>query len=120
MRFRGLFMKVFLCFWLATAVMFGALNVTRWLAIASDSNPERNRGAFGEALNLYAESAVQVYDSEGPGAFEQFSNRSMKDAGTEIELFDANGKPLTLPTEQNVTAVAAEVKQSQQHVTHIT
>ena len=58
-------------------------------------NPERRRGALGEALNLYAESAVQVYDSEGPQAFEQYVNRSLKEAGTEIELFDGNGKPLT-------------------------
>ena len=120
MRFRSLFMKIFLCFWLAAAVMIGALNVTRWLAAAAEPNPERNRGAFGEALNLYAESAVQVYDSEGPGAFEEYSSRSMKEAGTEIELFDANGKTLTAPTEENAVTVAAEVKQSQQHITHIT
>jgi len=113
-------MKIFLCFWLAAAVMIGALNVTRWLAAAAEPNPERNRGAFGEALNLYAESAVQVYDSEGPGAFEEYSSRSMKEAGTEIELFDANGKTLTAPTEENAVTVAAEVKQSQQHITHIT
>jgi len=113
-------MKIFLCFWLAAAAMIGALNVTRWLAAAADPNPERNRGAFGEALNLYAESAVQVYDSEGPGAFEEYSNRSMKEAGTEIELFDANGKTLTSPTEENAMTVAAEVKESQQHITHIT
>ncbi len=120
MRFRSLFLKIFFCFWLATAVMIGALNVTRWLAAASDPNPEKNRGAFGEALNLYAESAVQVYDSEGPGAFEQFSTRSLRDACTEIELFDADGKTLTAPTEENASIVAAEIKQTRQHVTHIT
>jgi two-component system sensor histidine kinase CpxA len=113
-------MKIFLCFWLAAAVMIGALNVTRWLAAAADPNPERNRGAFGEALNLYAESAVQVYDSEGPGAFDQYSSRSLKEAGTEIELFDSDGKTLTAPTEENALSVATEVKQTQQHISHIT
>jgi len=78
------------------------------------------RGAFGEALNLYAESAVQVYDSEGPGAFEQYSSRSLKEAGTEIELFDVDGKTLTAPTGEEETKIAAEVKQTQQHITHIT
>ena len=66
--------------------------------LCQDPNPERRRGALGEALNLYAESAVQVYDSEGPQAFEQYVNRSLKEAGTEIELFDGDGKSLTTPS----------------------
>ena len=69
-----------------------------WFSFAQDPNPERRRGALGEALNLYAESAVQVYDSEGPQAFEEYVNRSLKEAGTEIELFDGDGKSLTPPT----------------------
>ncbi len=98
MKYRSLFLKIFFCFWLAAAAMIGALNLMLWFSFAQDPNPERRRGALGEALNLYAESAVQVYDSEGPQAFEQYVNRSLKEAGTEIELFDGNGKPLTAPT----------------------
>ncbi len=120
MRYRSLFWKIFLCFWLAAAAMIGALNVMLWLSFANDPNPERRRGALGESLNLYAESAVQVYDSEGPQPFEQYVHRSLQEAGTEIALFDGNGKPLIAEVSPEVTSVAAEIKQQQQHVSHIT
>jgi len=119
-KYRSLFLKIFFCFWLATASMIGALNMMLWLTFIQDPNPERRRGAAGEALNLYAESAVHVYDSEGPQAFEQYANRSLKEAGTEIELFDGEGKTLTSPTPGEASAVAAEIKQTQQHISHVT
>ncbi|HZS25999.1 MAG TPA: HAMP domain-containing protein, partial [Candidatus Angelobacter sp.] len=120
MRYRTLFWKIFFCFWLAAAAMIGALNVMLWLSFANDPNPERRRGALGESLNLYAESAVQVYDSEGPQPFEQYVQRSLREAGTEIALFDGNGKPLTTVLSPEVMSAAAEIQQTQQHVSHIT
>jgi signal transduction histidine kinase len=119
-RYRTLFWKIFFCFWLAAAAMIGALNVMLWLSFANDPNPERRRGALGEALNLYAESAVQVYDSEGAQPFEQYVVRSLKEAGTEIELFDGTGKSLTSSTSDNAAQVAAEIRASGQHVSHVT
>jgi len=119
-KYRSLFLKIFFCFWLAAAAMIGALNLMLWSSFIQDPNPERRRGALGEALNLYAESAVQVYDSEGPQAFEQFVNRSLKEAGTEIELFDGDGKSLTAPTATEAYSVATEIKQTRQHISHVT
>jgi two-component system sensor histidine kinase CpxA len=119
-KYRSLFWKIFLCFWLAAAAMIGALNLMLWSSFVQDPNPERRRGALGEALNLYAESAVQVYDSEGPQAFEEYVNRSLREAGTEIELFDGNGKTLTAPTAQQAIDVATEIKQTGQHISHVT
>lgn len=120
MKYRSLFLKIFFCFWLAAAAMIGALNLMLWSSFIQDPNPERRRGALGEALNLYAESAVQVYDSEGPQGFEQYVNRSLKEAGTEIELFDGDGKSLTSPTPTEAYSVATEIKQTQQHISHVT
>jgi two-component system sensor histidine kinase CpxA len=117
---RTLFVKIFLCFWLAAGVVIIALNVMLWISTASDPNPERRHGAFGEALNLYAESAVQVYDREGRPAFEQYAGRSRKEAGSEIDLFDANGRPITGPSSPDTASVANEVQQTQQHVSHLT
>jgi two-component system sensor histidine kinase CpxA len=119
-KYRSLFLKIFFCFWLAAAAMISTLNIMLWFSFNQDPNPERRRGALGEALNLYAESAVQVYDSEGPQAFEQFVNRSLKEAGTEIELFDGDGKSLTAPTADEANNVATEIKQTQQHISHVT
>lgn len=119
MKLRGLFLKIFMCFWLAAGVVIVALNVMLWISTASDPNPERRRGAFGEALNLYAESAVQVYDREGPQAFEQYAGRSRKEAGSEIDLFDGNGQPITAPSSPYTISVASEIHQTQQHVSHL-
>jgi signal transduction histidine kinase len=119
-KYRSLFLKIFFCFWLAAAAMIGTLNIMLWSSFIQDPNPERRRGALGEALNLYAESAVQVYDSEGPQAFEQFVKRSLKEAGTEIELFDGDGKSLTSPTPTEASSVATEIKQTRQHISHVT
>ncbi len=120
MKYRSLFWKIFLCFWLAAAAMIGALNLMLWSSFVQDPNPERRRGALGESLNLYAESAVQVYDSEGAKAFEEYVNRSLREAGTEIELFDGNGNTLTAPTAQEAASVATEIKQTGQHISHVT
>jgi signal transduction histidine kinase len=121
LRFNSVFFKLFLCFWLMAAVIIGALNLSVWLRTGGEPNPEKNRGAFGEALNLYAESAVQVYDREGPQAFEQYMARSMKEAGSEIYLFDANGKPLTSqPVSDEAAAVAGDIQATQQHEGRVT
>lgn len=120
MRSRTLFLKIFLYFWLAAAAMIGSLNLIFLITLSSDPNPERRRGAFGEALNLYAESAVQVYDGEGPKAFEEYASRSRKDAGSELDLFSADGKPLTPPNSDEASNVVAEIQSSQEHVAHMT
>ena len=119
MKYRSLFWKIFFCFWLAAAAMIGALNLMLWFSFTSDPNPERRRGALGEALNLYAESAVQVYDSEGAQTFEQYANRSLKEAGTEIALFEGDGTPLINQSSSEVASVAAEIKQTRQHVSAV-
>jgi len=119
-KYRSLFWKIFFCFWLAAAAMIAALNLMLWMSIGNEPNPERRRGALGEALNLYAESAVQVYDSEGPRSFEEYVERSMKEAGTEIALFDGDGKALVARSSPEVADVASEIQHSGQHVTHIT
>lgn len=117
---RSLFLKIFLWFWLAAAGIITALNLVLWITLAMEPNPERNHGAFGEALNLYAESAVQVYDREGAQAFAQYASRSLKEAGSEIYLFDADGKPLTTRSSENAEDVAEAVRKTQQHISHVT
>jgi len=120
LRFRSVFFKLFLCFWLMGAVITAALNLSVWLRTGAEPNPERNRGAFGEALNLYAESAVQVYDREGPQAFQQYMNRSMKEAGSELYLFDANGQNLTSQrTSEEAASVVSEIQATEQHVARV-
>src|ERR1700739_4614109 len=119
LKYRSLFWKIFFCFWLAAAAMIGALNIMLWFSFINDPNPEHRRGALGEALNLYAESAVQVYDSEGLQTFEQYANRSLKEAGTEIALFQGDGTALIDQTSSEVASVAAEIQRTRQHVSEV-
>jgi two-component system sensor histidine kinase CpxA len=120
LRIHSVFFKLFLCLWLMGAVIIAALNLSVWLRSGADPNPERNRGAVGEALNLYAESAVQVYDHEGPQAFEHYTSRSKAEAGSEISLYDGGGKPLTshAPSDE-AASLAAEILSTNQHVAHV-
>jgi two-component system sensor histidine kinase CpxA len=117
---RTLFLKIFLWFWLAAAGIIAALNLTLWLTWFMDPNPERNHGPLGEALNLYAESAVQVYDREGAQAFAQYVNRSMREAGSEIYLYDGSGNSLAPADSKDASSVADDVRTTQQHIAHVT
>lgn len=117
---RSLFLKIFLWFWLAAAGIIAALNLALWISIAMDPNPEKNHGAFGEALNLYAESAVHVYDREGSQAFAQYVGRSRKEAGSEIYLYDGDGTPLTTANSEDAASVVEAVRTEQQHITRVT
>lgn len=120
MRYHSVFFKLFISFWVMAGLVIAALNISVWLRSGAEPNPERNRGAFGEALNLYAESAVQVYDREGPQAFEQYATRSMKEAGSEINLFDSSGQPLTTgPVSEDAAKLASEIQGTQQHLAHV-
>lgn len=113
MSLRTLFLKIFMWFWLATAAMIGVLALMVLLSI-SETLPERTtRGTFGEALSLYSETAVRTYQRDGVQALEQFVARSLKEAGTEIFLFDANGKPLTSIDPANVQNMLQQLQQQQ-------
>ena len=86
------------------------------ISFAQIPTPERRRGPLGEGLTLYAEAVVQVYESEGTPALEEYVNRSLKESGTEIFLFDAGGKPLTASGSGSSCNVAAEIQATHQRL----
>jgi two-component system sensor histidine kinase CpxA len=92
--FRSLFLKIFFSFWLAAAAIIGAITLMARFSY-SESMPERLRGSVGEGLALYAESAVHIYDHDGPHAFADFVRRSYVESGTQVFLFDDSGNPLS-------------------------
>jgi two-component system sensor histidine kinase CpxA len=110
---RSLFVKIFLCFWLAAAAIIGALNVMAWISY-NDSLPERLRGSVGEGLALYAESAIHTYDVDGTKAFAEYVNRSYSESGTQVYLFDGTGNPLSGQGDEVVTSIVREILQQLQ------
>lgn len=111
--FRSLFVKIFICFWLAAAAIIGTLSLMNWLSY-NGSLPERLRGSVGEGLSLYAEAAIHTYDQDGPKAFEEFIARSFKESGTQIYLFDGNGTPLAGQGDEIVKELTREIQQQPQ------
>ncbi|MBZ5521101.1 MAG: HAMP domain-containing protein [Acidobacteriia bacterium] len=112
MKFRTLFLKIFIWFWLATAAIIGVLSLMIRVSEVDSQAERASRGPFAEGLSLYAETAIHVYETEGPRAFEQFINRSTEESGTEIYLFDSDGHPLMgqNPQKDNVISVMQEAR----------
>ncbi len=70
----SLFLKIFLWFWLAMALIAGAITLVNW---STQSGPlSRQWQTFvGEALNLNSQTAVQIYENEGLEGLEEYFDR---------------------------------------------
>ena len=114
MTIRTLFLKIFIWFWLAAAGIIGVLVLMLWITDAQ-TLPERvSRGPLSEVLNVFAESTARAYEQEGPQGLEQYIRKSTKDTGTEVYLYDAEGRPITAPGPDNVPEVVKAVESQQQ------
>jgi signal transduction histidine kinase len=92
--FRSLFLKIFISFWLTMALTISVLTLMARIS-NTESFPERaSRGPVREGLTLYSDAAVRIYEREGLQALDEFIRRSLNEAGTEVFLFDGDGKPL--------------------------
>ena len=67
----SLFLKIFLWFWLATALVIGALTFVTW-TLQTEPFLNRWRYSVGNSMNIYAETARQIYENEGPRGVEEF------------------------------------------------
>ena len=107
--FRSLFFKIFISFWLTMALIIGALNLMFRIS-NMESMPERAiKGPVGEALTLYAEEAVRVYEREGERGLADLARRSARESTSEIYLFDPDGKPIGSQPPENVQRVVNDV-----------
>ena len=107
--FRSLFFKIFISFWIAMALMIAAFSLMFRLS-NMESLPERaTKGAFGEALTLYAEETVRVYQREGVQGLSDLERRSARESTSEIYLFDGDGNPLGSQAPENVMEVVRNV-----------
>lgn len=91
---RSLFLKIFISFWLTMALTIGVLSLMTRIS-NSEAFPDRaSRGPVREGLTLFSDTAVRIYEREGLQALEDFISQSQNDAGTEVFLLDADGKPI--------------------------
>jgi two-component system sensor histidine kinase CpxA len=107
--FHSLFFKIFISFWLTMALIIGALNLMFRIS-NMESLPERAiKGPVGEALTLYAEEAVRVYEREGERGLADLARRSARESTSEIYLFEADGRPIGSKPPENVLRVVDNV-----------
>ncbi len=90
----SLFLKIFLWFWLAMALIVGAITLVNW---STSSAPlARQWQVFvGEAVTVDSQTSVQIYENEGlDGLEEYFARQKTRQRINTIGFFDKTGNLL--------------------------
>ncbi|RPI21786.1 MAG: HAMP domain-containing protein [Acidobacteria bacterium] len=90
---NSLFLKIFLWFWLAMALVGAALVISIFYVPAGDVE-EWARGT-SEALVDYGSEAARIFEEQGRGALGQYLTRSSSSSGVRLGLYDPAGQELT-------------------------
>lgn len=70
----SLFLKIFLWFWLAMALIVGAITLVNW-STRSEPLARQWQVFVGEAITLNSQTAVQIYENEGLDGLEEYFDR---------------------------------------------
>lgn len=90
---HSLFLKVFLWFWLAMALVIGALFLTTELTRARQPFPMST--GMDKAMDAFARIAVATYEQEGTEATRKLFGATEGDPNVSFYLFDERGTELT-------------------------
>ncbi|MBV9470510.1 MAG: HAMP domain-containing protein, partial [Abitibacteriaceae bacterium] len=90
---RSLFIKIFLWFWLAMALVGAVI----WVSLPPRPQPEsaRWREIAPDVLNLYGQSAIQVYERQGADAAMHYLEDLNGTTHVHVFFFDERGNELT-------------------------
>src|ERR1041385_1753052 len=91
---RRLFLKIFLWYWLATAVVVLVLVASTWSAASEQGRPLWLRD-IGNLLSIYGTTAASVYERDGQGALAAYIAQMEPDATIRTYFFDAQGQELS-------------------------
>ena len=89
---RTLFIKIFLWFWLAMAGL--TILVTAVSSLTASDVVWPGRRTLTAATTLYAETAVLLYEQQGPEAVADYFRRVMETAKLQAALLDEHEQPL--------------------------
>ncbi|MCB1024156.1 MAG: HAMP domain-containing protein [Acidobacteria bacterium] len=70
----SLFLKIFLWFWLAMALIVSALMLVTW-STSSEPLAKQWQTFVGESINLNSATAVQIYENEGIDGLQEYFDR---------------------------------------------
>jgi signal transduction histidine kinase len=90
----NLFFKIFLWFLAAVALMIGIVVFINW-TVQTEPVVSRWQVSVRNQMNIYADTAAQIYNNEGEDGLKEFVHRIL-DAETvsEVDLIGADGRPL--------------------------
>ena len=117
-----LFLKIFLWFWLAMALIVGALTFVTWTQ-QNEPVVRQWQVVVGETMNVHAQTAAQIYDAEGKAGLDVFLER-LENSGriTAIGLYRENGEQISGSSikfdvksvlEKSLTSDAAEFERAE-------
>jgi len=89
-----LFLKIFLWFWLAMALIVGALTLVNW---SQQNEPivRQWRVVVGDSMNVHSQTAAQIFDAEGKPGLDKFLQRLGKSGRIlGIGLFKPSGEQI--------------------------
>ncbi|HMS38979.1 MAG TPA: ATP-binding protein [Pyrinomonadaceae bacterium] len=90
----SLFLKIFLWFWLAIALIVGAVTVVN-LSTQSEPLTRQWQTFVGEAVMTNSQTALQIYENEGRNGLETYLNRHARNERINgIGFFDQNGNQI--------------------------
>ncbi|HEY0170239.1 MAG TPA: ATP-binding protein [Pyrinomonadaceae bacterium] len=90
---RSLFLKVFLWFWFAMALVIGVFTLTTHLTRPEPSF--RPPHIVEMVLTNYGRGAASAYETGGAAALEEYLRRVEHETDIRMHLFDADGRELT-------------------------
>ncbi len=91
----SLFLKIFLWFWLATALVIAALTLATWTTQTEPLVRQWQANAT-EATILQVGTAVQIYDAEGKKGLDEYLKRLQdSERRLSVGLFKENGEQIS-------------------------
>ena len=90
----GLFLKIFLWFWLAMSLVGGVFVLSVELTRSRPEMPKR-RELVGSALSFHAERGAEIVERGGQSALRDYLDRLEQTSGIRAAVFDARGKELS-------------------------
>jgi signal transduction histidine kinase len=89
----NLFLKIFLWFMAAIALMIGIVIFLNW-TVQTEPVVSRWQTSVRNQTNIYAATAAQIFDAQGETGLRQFLQRVREgNTATEIDVIDREGKP---------------------------
>ncbi len=90
---NSLFLKIFLWFWLAMALVSAALVLLSFYVPRTDIDQWARNAS--ETMGEQGAEAARIFEQEGPIALQQFILRSSASSGIRLGLFDESGRELS-------------------------